>query len=61
MEATISTCGTEYKCDLNMRYRYLDDFRRGVSVFAIFSYGIAVLGTSQCPPQRVVCDENLFR
>ena len=33
-----------------MRYRYLDDFRRGVSVFAIFSYGIAVLGTPQCPP-----------
>ena len=23
-----------------MRYRYLDDFRRGISVFAIFSYGI---------------------
>ena len=35
-----------------MRYRYLDDFRRGISVFAIFSYGIAVLGTPQCPPQR---------
>ena len=34
-----------------MRYRYLDDFRRGISVFAIFSYGIAVLGTPQCPPQ----------
>ena len=50
MEATISKWGMEYKCDLNMRYRYLDDFRRGVSVFAIFSYGIAVLGTSQCPP-----------
>ena len=33
-----------------MRYRYLDDFRRGISVFAIFSYGIAVLGTPQCPP-----------
>ena len=28
-----------------MRYRYLDDFRRGISVFAIFFYGIAVLGT----------------
>ena len=36
-----------------MRYRYLDDFRRGISVFAIFSYGIAVLGTPQCPPQLV--------
>ena len=34
-----------------MRYRYLVDFRRGISVFAIFSYGIAVLGTPQCPPQ----------
>ena len=33
-----------------MRYRYLDDFRRGISVFAIFSYGISVLGTPQCPP-----------
>ena len=33
-----------------MRYRYLDDFRRGISVFAIFPYGIAVLGTPQCPP-----------
>ena len=33
-----------------MRYRYLDDFGRGISVFAIFSYGIAVLGTPQCPP-----------
>ena len=35
-----------------MRYRYLDDFRRGISVFAIFSYGIAVLGTPQCPPHK---------
>ena len=34
-----------------MGYRYLDDFRRGISVSAIFSYGIAVLGTPQCPPQ----------
>ena len=33
-----------------MRYRYLDNFRRGISVFAIFSYGITVLGTPQCPP-----------
>ena len=33
-----------------MRYRYLDDFRRGISVFAILFYGIAVLGTPQCPP-----------
>ena len=35
-----------------MGYRYLDDFRRGISVFAIFSYCIAVLGTPQCPPRR---------
>ena len=34
-----------------MRYRHLDDFRRGISVFAIFSHGNAVLGTPQCPPQ----------
>ena len=33
-----------------MRYRYLDDFPRGILVFAIFSYGIAVLGT---PPPHV--------
>ena len=33
-----------------MRYRYFDDFGRDISVFAIFSYGIAVLGTAQCPP-----------
>ena len=33
-----------------MRYRYLDDFRRGISLFAIFSYRTAVLGTPQCPP-----------
>ena len=35
-----------------MRYRYLVDLRRGISVFAIFSYGIAVLGTPQCPPPK---------
>ena len=33
-----------------MRYWYFDDFRPGISVFAIFSYGIAVLGSPQCPP-----------
>ena len=37
-----------------MRYRYLVDLRRGISVFAIFSYGIAVLGTPQCPPLYTV-------
>ena len=44
-----------------MRYRYLDVFRRGISVFAIFSYGIAVLGTPQCPPlQMVDVSQNRF-
>ena len=38
-----------------MRYRYLDDFRRGISVFALFSYGIAVLGT---PPMSPSCIED---
>ena len=37
-----------------MRYWYLDDFRRDISVFTIFSYGIAVLGTLQCPPQLFI-------
>ena len=38
-----------------MRYRYLDDFPPGISVFAIFSYGITVLGTPppKCPPPEV--------
>ena len=45
-----------------MRYRYLDDFRLGISVFAIFSYGIAVLGTPQCPPQfRCSLGISLYR
>ena len=43
-----------------MRYRYLDDFRRGISVFAIFSYGIAVLGTPKCPPQWVIASIQVF-
>ena len=33
-----------------MRYRYFVHFRHGISVFANFSYGIAILGTTQCPP-----------
>ena len=41
-----------------MRYRYLDDFRRGISVFAIFSHGIAVLGTPQCPPLHIRLHPN---
>ena len=40
-----------------MRYRYLVDLRRGISVFAIFSYGIAVLGTPQCPPPEQTHDQ----
>ena len=36
-----------------MRYRYLIDFRRGISVFVIFSYGIAVLGTPPMSPSRI--------
>ena len=44
-----------------MRYRYLVDLRRGISVFAIFSYGIAVLGTPQCPPHSsVTLRQELF-
>ena len=45
-----------------MRYRYLDDFRRGISVFAIFSYGIVVLGTPQCPPLYMILngENSLF-
>ena len=43
-----------------MRYRYLDDFRRGISVFAIFSYGIAVLGTPQCPPPKEILQTNVI-
>ena len=31
------------------RYQYLDDFRRGISVFVIFPYGIAVLGNPNVP------------
>ena len=33
-----------------MRYRYFVHFQHNISVFANFSYGIAVLGTPQCPP-----------
>ena len=32
-----------------MRYPYLDYFRRGISVFAIVCYVIAVLGTPNVP------------
>ena len=35
-----------------MRYGYLDDFRRSISVFAIFSYGNAVLGTPPMSPSK---------
>ena len=43
-----------------MRYRYLVDLRRGISVFAIFSYGIAVLGTPQCPPLKMAMNVVLL-
>ena len=35
-----------------MRYGYLDGFRHGISVFAIFSYGNGVLGTPQMSPSK---------
>ena len=35
-----------------LRYRYFVDFQHGISLFANFSYGIAVLGTPQCPPPK---------
>ena len=35
-----------------MQYRYFVDFRHGISVFANFLYGIAGLGTPQCPPPQ---------
>ena len=38
-----------------MRYRYFVDFWHGVSEYANFSYGIAVLGTYQCPPLARRC------
>ena len=44
-----------------MRYRYLVDFRRGISVFAIFSYGIAVLGTPNVPLQYVKASLNPYK
>ena len=37
-----------------MRYRYLDDFQSDISEFAVFSYGIAVLGTPLMPPSLYV-------
>ena len=37
-----------------MRYQYFVDFWHGISVFANFSYGIAVLGTPQCPPSMAL-------
>ena len=37
-----------------MRYRYLDDFQRGISVFAIFSYSFVVLGPPNVPLAQAV-------
>ena len=44
-----------------MRYRCLDDFPRGISVFAIFSNGIAVLGTPPPPNVPLFETDNLVR
>ena len=44
-----------------MRYRYLDDFPRGISVFAIFFfYGIAVLGNPMSPSMNVLASALHF-
>ena len=40
-----------------MPYRYLIDFWHGISVFASFSYGIAVLGT---PPPSPMFPSFIF-
>ena len=48
-----------------MGYRYLDDFRRSISLLAIFSYGFWVLGTPNVAllytpwPSRM-CDSVYF-
>ena len=44
-----------------MRYRWLDDFPRGISVFAIFSYGNAVLGTPSPHNVPLFETDNLVR
>ena len=45
-----------------MGYRYFVHFRHGISVFANFSYGTAVLGTPQCPsPDAHANHVELFR
>ena len=58
MDTTLSKRDRSY-----MRCRYFDDFRHGFSVFANFSYGIAVLRTPppplQCPPQLLKKSETL--
>ena len=41
-----------------MQYRYVVYFRHGISVFANFSYGVAVLGASQCPPCTTIPTER---
>ena len=35
-----------------MGYRYLDDFQRGISVFAIFSYGYCGIGYPPMSPSN---------
>ena len=39
-----------------MQSRYFVDLRHGISVFANFSYGIAVLDSPQCLPREVIKD-----
>ena len=43
-----------------MRYRYLDDFPRGIPVFAILSYGIAVLGNPMSASMSVLASALNF-
>ena len=44
-----------------MRYWYFADFQHCISVFADFSYGIAVLGTPQCTPQYLILFNPLIQ
>lgn len=44
-----------------MRYQYQVDLRRGISVFAIFSHGIVVLGTPQCPLLSVQAENGIAK
>ena len=52
MDTTLSKLHRSQK-----RYRYFVHFRHGISVFANFSYGNAVLGTPQCSPRYDISTE----